>query len=83
MRTAEASERAACQVGYALRRIRLARRRRQVRVAEAARISKTMLCGYETGRQLPSVPTLIRVLAALDCSVEEFGIHLGPWGAVR
>jgi|HubBroStandDraft_3_1064219.scaffolds.fasta_scaffold16127_3 hypothetical protein len=35
-----------------------------------------MLCSYEKGHHSPSVPTLIRVLAARDCSVEEFGIHL-------
>jgi hypothetical protein len=39
-----------------------------------------MLCSYERGRLCPSLPTLVKVLTALDCSADEFGQHLGPWG---
>jgi transcriptional regulator with XRE-family HTH domain len=79
MRSSE-SERVARQVGAALRRIRLERGKRQRHVAKAAGITRGMLCSYELGRQCPSFPNLVGVLAALDCSAEEFGRHLGPWG---
>jgi transcriptional regulator with XRE-family HTH domain len=79
MRSSE-SERVARQVGAALRRIRLERQRRQRHVAKAAGITRGMLCSYEKGRQCPSLANLVGVLTALDCSAEEFGRHLGPWG---
>jgi DNA-binding XRE family transcriptional regulator len=76
------NERAARQIGGALRRIRLERRRCQREVAKPAGITRGMLCSYERGRLCPSLPTLISVLTALDCSAEEFGWHLGPLGTL-
>jgi hypothetical protein len=38
---------------------------------------------YETGRQCPSVATVAKVLAALNCSAEDFGRYIGPWDCAR
>jgi transcriptional regulator with XRE-family HTH domain len=81
MRSSE-NERIARQIGGVLRRIRLERQRRQRHVAEAAGITRGKLCSYERGRLCPSLPTLVSLLTALDCSPEEFGQHLGPWGCL-
>jgi transcriptional regulator with XRE-family HTH domain len=51
-------------------------------IAKRAGIRNTMLSAYETGRQCPALPTLVKLLQALDCSAEEFGRHVGPWGCV-
>ncbi|HVR12001.1 MAG TPA: helix-turn-helix transcriptional regulator [Thermoanaerobaculia bacterium] len=71
------------QVGGALRRLRLERRLAMKQVAARAGITKPMLSRYELGRQHPSLPNLVKVLRALDCSAEDFGRHLGPWGCLR
>jgi len=78
----ESNQRIARQVGAALRRIRLARRLLSKQVASRAGISRPMLSRYELGRQHPSLPNLVRVLRALDCSAEDFGKRLGPWGCL-
>ncbi|HVR07864.1 MAG TPA: helix-turn-helix transcriptional regulator, partial [Thermoanaerobaculia bacterium] len=72
------SQRIARQVGGALRRVRMQRRQRQYRVAEAAGISRGELAAYERGRQQPSVAALAALLRVLGCSAEDFGRHLGP-----
>jgi transcriptional regulator with XRE-family HTH domain len=77
-----ADARVAQQVGAALRRIRFERGTYQNRVADFAGITKAMLSAYERGRQCPSLSTLVRLLKALDCSAEEFGRYVGPWGCV-
>jgi transcriptional regulator with XRE-family HTH domain len=79
----KSDERVARQIGFALRRIRERRDIRQYVVADLAGISKGMLSGYENGRHAPNLANLVRVLRALDCSAEEFGLHVGPWGSVR
>jgi transcriptional regulator with XRE-family HTH domain len=79
----ELGEPAATQVGFALRHIRERRDMRQYVVADLAGISKGMLSAYENGRQAPHLDTLIKVLRALNCTVEEFGRHVGPWGTAR
>ncbi len=76
-------ERVACRVGAVLRDIRERHHRKQYLVAEQAGITRGMLSAYERGRQCPSVPTLAKVLAVLDCSVEEFGRLVGPWRCFR
>jgi transcriptional regulator with XRE-family HTH domain len=70
------SQRISRQVGAALRRVRERRCCWQYQLAEAAGISQRQLAAYERGRQQPSIATL----TALDCSADEFGRHLGPWG---
>jgi transcriptional regulator with XRE-family HTH domain len=70
------------QVGAALRRLRLERRLGQKQVAARAGITRPMLSRYEHGQQHPSLPNLVKVLRALDCSAEDFGRHLGPWGCL-
>lgn len=76
-------ERVAQQIGFALRRIRERRGIAQYRLADLAGITRSMLSGYENGRKTPNLANLVGVLRALDCSAEEFGRHVGPWGAVR
>jgi transcriptional regulator with XRE-family HTH domain len=78
----ESNERISRQVGAALRRLRLARRLGQKQVAGRAGVTVSMLSRYERGQQHPSLPNLVKVLRALDCSAEDFGRHLGPWGCL-
>jgi transcriptional regulator with XRE-family HTH domain len=78
----ESHQRISRQIGAALRRVRVQRRHRQYRVAEAAGISRGELSAYEHGRQQPSVATLAALLRVLGCSAEEFGKRLGPWGCL-
>jgi transcriptional regulator with XRE-family HTH domain len=72
--------RIARQVGAALRRLREQRGHRQTMAADLAGITRGMLSAYETGRQCPSLATLVAILRALDCTAEDFGRLLGPWG---
>jgi transcriptional regulator with XRE-family HTH domain len=78
----ESNQRISRQVGGALRRLRLARCLGQKQVAGRAGVTVSMLSRYEHGRQHPSLPNLVKVLRALDCSAEDFGRHLGPWGCL-
>jgi transcriptional regulator with XRE-family HTH domain len=78
----ESNQRIARQVGGALRRLRLERRLGQKQVAGRAGVTVSMLSRYEHGRQHPTLPNLVKVLRALDCSAEDFGRHLGPWGCL-
>ena len=78
----KSDERVARQVGQALRRLRLERRLLGKQVASRADITKSMLSRYELGRMCPSLPNLAKILRALDCSAEEFGSRLGPWGSL-
>jgi transcriptional regulator with XRE-family HTH domain len=77
-----ADARIARQVGAALRRLREEKGNRQSMVADLAGITRGMLSAYETGKQCPSLATMVRVLQALDCSAEDFGRHVGPWGCL-
>jgi transcriptional regulator with XRE-family HTH domain len=74
------SERAAGQVGAALRRIRMGRGVRQAQLARMAGVTRVMVCRFERGHVCPTVPTLAKMLRSLDCTAEEFGRHLGAWG---
>jgi transcriptional regulator with XRE-family HTH domain len=58
-------------LGRALRWLRDQRRKKQYEVAEAAGITKGMLCAYETGKQRPSLDTLDKLLTALGCGLLE------------
>jgi transcriptional regulator with XRE-family HTH domain len=78
-----ADARVAHQVGAALRRIRDARGLRLSKLAGLAGISRPMLSRYEHGHASPVLPTLVKLLKALDCTAEEFGRYVGPWGCVR
>ena len=78
----KADERVARQVGQALRRLRFERRLLGKQVASRADITRSMLSRYEHGRMCPSLPNLAKILRALDCSAEDFGRHLGPWGCL-
>jgi len=82
MVTTESNQRIGRQVGGALRRLRLERRLGLKPVAGRAGVTVSMLSRYEHGRQHPSLPNLVKVLRALDCSAEDFGRHLGPWGCL-
>jgi transcriptional regulator with XRE-family HTH domain len=73
-------ERVAHQVGQALRRLRKERRMLGKQVASRADITRSMLSRYEHGQGCPSLPNLVKILRVLDCSAEDFGKRLGPWG---
>jgi transcriptional regulator with XRE-family HTH domain len=73
-------DRVAFQVGNALRRLREERNRQYHRIAG---ISRRQLVAFEQGQEQPSVATLTALLRALDCSADEFGALLGPWGLLR
>ena len=79
---ARSDPRVAHQVGAALRRLRLERCLLGKQVASRADITRTMLSRYEHGHQSPTLPVLVKILKALNCSAEDFGRHLGPWGCL-
>ena len=58
-------------LGRALRWLRDRQAKRQYQVAEAAGITKAMLSAYETGKQKPSLDTLEKILAALECDLND------------
>ena len=58
-------------LGRALRWLRDRQGKRQYQVADAAGITKAMLSAYETGKQKPSLDTLEKILAALDCDLND------------
>jgi transcriptional regulator with XRE-family HTH domain len=74
--------RVACQVGQALRRLRLERAFAMKVVANRSGVTVAMLSRYEHGHQAPSLPSLVKILRVLDCSAEDFGKRLGPWGCL-
>ena len=59
-------------LGPALVRLRGLRGRSQAAVARAARIGKSQLSKYETGKELPKMESLERVLAALGLGQLDF-----------
>jgi transcriptional regulator with XRE-family HTH domain len=58
-------------LGRALRWLRDRQGKRQYQVADTAGITKAMLSAYETGKQKPSLETLEKILAALDCDLND------------
>jgi transcriptional regulator with XRE-family HTH domain len=75
-------QRVSRQVGQALRRLRLERDFAMKVVASRSGITRPMLSRYEHGRQQPTLTTLVKILRVLDCSAEDFGKRLGPWGCL-
>jgi transcriptional regulator with XRE-family HTH domain len=78
----KADERVAHQVGQALRRLRFDQHLLSKQVASRAGITVSMLSRYEHGLRCPTLPNLVKILRALDCTAEEFGNTLGPWGCL-
>ena len=58
-------------LGRALRWLRDRQGKRQYQVADAAGITKAMLSAYETGKQKLSLDTLEKILAALECDLND------------
>ena len=58
-------------LGRALRWLRDRQGKRQYQIAEAAGITKAMLSAYETGKQKPSLDTMEKILAALECDLND------------
>lgn len=58
-------------LGRALRWLRDRQGKRQYQVADAAGITKAMLSAYETGKQKPSLDTLEKILASLECDLND------------
>jgi transcriptional regulator with XRE-family HTH domain len=77
------TQRVARQTGSALRRIRLDRGIELYFVAMLTALTPQLLSAYEEGQQLPSDATLALLLAALECSPDEFARYYGPWGNIR
>jgi transcriptional regulator with XRE-family HTH domain len=77
------SQRLSRQVGATVRRLRSQRAWTQRQVAGAAGIPRAALSAYERGQRLPSAPVLASLLAALDCSEDDFSRHFGPFGEVE
>ena len=71
------------QVGAALEHLRRERRLAQYMLADLAGVSKAMLSGYETGKQLPSLLSLVKILAALGISWQHFGQALAQPSEVQ
>jgi transcriptional regulator with XRE-family HTH domain len=70
------------QIGCALRFLREAKGARQYVIADLAGMTKAMLSGYETGRQCPSLLSLVKILAALGISWQHFGAALAQTSKV-
>jgi transcriptional regulator with XRE-family HTH domain len=77
------SQRISRQVGATVRRLRSRRGQAQRQVARQAGIPPAALSAYERGQRLPSAPVLASLLAALDCSEDDFSRHFGPFGEVE
>jgi transcriptional regulator with XRE-family HTH domain len=58
-------------LGRALRWLRDRQGKRQYQIADTAGITKAMLSAYETGKQKPSLDTLEKILAALECDLND------------
>lgn len=63
-------------LAQALRRMRTRQHRRLQDVAKAAGITKAMLSSFETGRRVPSLPSLAKVLTALDADFNDLQMVL-------
>ena len=54
-----------------LRKIRLERGMKQIEVAEAVGLSDQAICTYEIGTREPSLDTLRKLAAVLECTIDE------------
>lgn len=62
------------RIGPALRLLRLERGLRQFELAQRTGVTKAMLSAYERHRRLPSLPTLAKLLDALDARLLDLGV---------
>jgi transcriptional regulator with XRE-family HTH domain len=58
-------------LGPALRVLRQRKQRTQSALCKEVKVTKGMLSSYETGRQLPSLESLLAVLAGLECDFRD------------
>lgn len=58
-------------IGENIRRIRTAQNMTQSALAEKTGVSVQMINQIEWGTKVPSVPTLVRIAQALQCSTDE------------
>ncbi len=58
-------------LGPALRMLRQRKQRTQSVLCKEIDVTKGMLSGYETGRQLPSLESLLAVLVGLECDFKD------------
>jgi transcriptional regulator with XRE-family HTH domain len=58
-------------LGPALRMLRQRKQRTQSALCKEIEVTKGMLSGYETGRQLPSLESLLAVLVGLECDFQD------------
>jgi transcriptional regulator with XRE-family HTH domain len=58
-------------LGPALRMLRQRKQRTQRVLCKEIQVTKGMLSGYETGRQLPSLESLLAVLTGLECDFKD------------
>jgi transcriptional regulator with XRE-family HTH domain len=65
-KASQAAERRKIPIGPALRLLRERKGMRQKELADRAGIMKGMASSYETGRQHPSLETLVRILETLE-----------------
>jgi transcriptional regulator with XRE-family HTH domain len=65
-RASQTAERRKIPIGQALRLLRERKGIRQKELADRAGIMKGMASSYETGRQNPSLETLVRILETLE-----------------
>jgi transcriptional regulator with XRE-family HTH domain len=71
------------QVGVALVSLRRERQLRQYMLADMAGITKGMLSSFETGKQCPSLLSLVKLFAAMGISWQHFGRALAETAEVR
>jgi len=79
-KAAPSAERRRTPIGPALRLLRERKGMRQKELADRAGIMKGMASSYETGRQYPSLETLVRILETLEV---DFADLQGALDAVR
>jgi transcriptional regulator with XRE-family HTH domain len=63
-------------LGEALLRLRKTRGLSQADLAEKAGMSKSMIAGYEAGRQQPSLQSLALLMRTLGCDLDELSSTL-------
>lgn len=70
-------------LGKNIRRIRTAQNMTQSALAEKVGVSVQMINQIEWGTKVPSVPTLVRIAQALQCSTDEILSEEGQDGAIN
>lgn len=70
-------------IGANIRRIRTAQNMTQSALAEKSGVSVQMINQIEWGTKVPSVPTLVRIAQALQCSTDEILSEEGQDGAIN